>query len=790
MLAPASSAQTLQTIFEFPYGGSVHPNGSMPTGLTLANDGNFYGTTREGGSAGVGTFFRITPNGALTTLSSFAGSNGAHPEASPTLGRDGLLYGMTYDGGTGVGNVYKASTNGNISNFVSFNYASGSSPNGPLALGSDGNFYGSTYYGGAGGFGCVFRLTPDGTITPLASSFSFSDTNGSHPIGAPLLARDGYLYVPMATGGTLDAGTIVSVSTNGGLTLLDTFTITNGADPESELAYGADGQMYGVTGSGGTAGGGGVIFRFSRESGIRPLVSLSAGQGPVGPMVLARDGNFYGTTQGGGSSGFGTVFQFTTQGLFSTVASFTNSRYPSGLALGPDGNLYGTTLLGPGGSVASAFRFSLDPPKILSQPAIRTNHLGTLATFSAPATSLPNVPISYQWLKNGAPLADGGNISGASSVQLAIASVSLAEAAVYSVMITNVFGVTISSNATLVVDQTPYFSVQPVSQTIGIGGNVSFAANAVGPPPLLFQWYFNGSPVGGPAIGTADTSFSIVSTSSNLAGDYFVTVTDSQGTATSAVATLTVVQTPVISVHPSSQLGAAGKSVTFSVVASGIAPLAYQWKWYGTNLSDGGQISGSTSNSLTISNLNDRNAGPYSVAISNLAGVAISSNAFLSIIDPPLITSQPISQRVGVGSTVTFNVGSSGTYPFQFQWKFNGVNLPGATSSVYVIPAATGTNAGNYLVTVGNFAGSVTSSNATLSVLVPPTLKIQVLSGYPVLNLNGLLGYNYFVQASTNLAEANWINVLTISNLSASPYQFLDPAGTTKPSRFYRAVMQ
>ena len=84
----------------------------------------------------------------------------------------------------------------------------------------------------------------------------------------------------------------------------------------------------------------------------------------------------------------------------------------------------------------------------------------------------------------------------------------------------------------------------------------------------------------------------------------------------------------------------------------------------------------------------------------------------------------------------------------------------------------------------------MTSSNALLTVLVPPTLALQLLAGYPLLNLNGMLGNNFVVQYNTNLAESNWINLLSLTNLSASPYQFLDPAGSGQPARFYRAFMQ
>jgi len=99
-------------------------------------------------------------------------------------------------------------------------------------------------------------------------------------------------------------------------------------------------------------------------------------------------------------------------------------------------------------------------------------------------------------------------------------------------------------------------------------------------------------------------------------------------------------------------------------------------------------------------------------------------------------------------------------------------------------------NAGYYSVVITNSGGSVTSSNAFLTVVAPPTMALQFSAGYPSLNLNGMLSNNFVVQYSTNLTGTNWINLLSVTNLSSSPYQFLDPAGIVPPARFYRAFMQ
>ena len=143
-----------------------------------------------------------------------------------------------------------------------------------------------------------------------------------------------------------------------------------------------------------------------------------------------------------------------------------------------------------------------------------------------------------------------------------------------------------------------------------------------------------------------------------------------------------------------------------------------------------------------------------------------------------------------LGSSVSFGVSVSSTAPFSYQWRFNGANVPNATNATYAIQAVGATNTGNYSVVVTNLAGGVTSSNALLTVIIPPTLDLQLWAGYPLLNLRGMLSSNFVVQYSTNLAGSNWIDLLSLTNLPASPYLLLDPAGDGEPARFCRAFMQ
>ena len=218
-------------------------------------------------------------------------------------------------------------------------------------------------------------------------------------------------------------------------------------------------------------------------------------------------------------------------------------------------------------------------------------------------------------------------------------------------------------------------------------------------------------------------------------------VTNHAGSVTGSNALLTVATSPIITVQPTNNQSMAMKSTaTLTVTAVGIAPLSYQWQINGTNLVDGtnpvyGDItSGSTNNVLTFSNAQTNNSATnYTVVVTNIDGSVTSSVAALTVTNvPPTIGTQPMSQTVWVGSTVTFSV--SGTAndiytPYFLQWQKDGTDLTnGLTVGGSTISGATATNvlnisnvqttdSGNYALIITNAGGSMTSSNAVLTVL-------------------------------------------------------------------------
>jgi endonuclease/exonuclease/phosphatase family metal-dependent hydrolase len=171
---------------------------------------------------------------------------------------------------------------------------------------------------------------------------------------------------------------------------------------------------------------------------------------------------------------------------------------------------------------------------------------------------------------------------------------------------------------------------------------------------------------------------------------------------------------PSITTQPLSQTNAFGGTVTFTVVVAGASPLAYQWRFFGTN------ISSATATSYSLTNIQPAHAGNYTVVVTNAVGSITSAVATLTVNATPFINSQPQSLSVNLGANAAFNVSAAGGTPLYYQWRFAGNDILGATNSSYTRSNAQPADAGNYTVIVTNYAGSVTSAIAALTVNVTP----------------------------------------------------------------------
>jgi uncharacterized repeat protein (TIGR03803 family) len=210
---------TLTTLYYFCSQTGCTDGAVVWLGLARGSDGNFYGATWGGGTANGGTLFKITPAGALTTLYSFCQvANPDCPDGQKPIqvvqGTDGNFYGLTALGGANLeGAFFKITPDGALSTLYSFcskiACRDGAMPRGALSLGSDGNFYGTTYLGGTANQGTVFRITPSGVLTTL---HSFHGWDGRYPVGGVSQASNGAFYGTTTDGGLGGGGTVYRVS--------------------------------------------------------------------------------------------------------------------------------------------------------------------------------------------------------------------------------------------------------------------------------------------------------------------------------------------------------------------------------------------------------------------------------------------------------------------------------------------------------------------------------------------------------------------------------------------------
>jgi DNA/RNA endonuclease G (NUC1) len=261
----------------------------------------------------------------------------------------------------------------------------------------------------------------------------------------------------------------------------------------------------------------------------------------------------------------------------------------------------------------------------------------------------------------------------------------------------------------------PQIASQPVAVTVKVGQPASFSVTATGTAPLTYQW----SKGGGALAGATSATYSIAATVAADAGSYTVTVTNAQGSVTSAAAALTVNTPPTITTQPTGATLKAGDAANLTVVPGGTGPFTYLWS------KDGSPIASATSATYPIAAATASDAGSYTVAVSNAGGTIVSTPAVVVVNLPPTIATGPASAAVKVGDPVNLKVVPAGTGPFTFAWSKGGTLMPAYTTDTYSIPAASVADAGSYTVTVSNLGGQVTSAPAVLTVNVPPTITTQ-----------------------------------------------------------------
>ena len=453
---------------------------------------------------------------------------------------------------------------------------------------------------------------------------------------------------------------------------------------------------------------------------------------PPQNQTVATGGNAAFTVVAGGTAPLTYLWQKNGAALansakFSGVATATLAI--TGATASDAGN-FSVVISNAGGSLTSApaALAVVSAPAITAQPASHTVAVGATVSFST--TAAGSAPLVYSWFKDGQPLADSGNLSGSSSNVLSLVGVTTNDAGNYSVTVSNSLGIATSSNAALTVLVPASITASPTGGTVVAGGSFTFTVAASGSAPLAFQWRKNNANISGANSAT----LSLVNLSANDAGSYSVTVSNAVGGAASSAATLTVIAPPLILAQPANATVSLGANAAFRVNVTGTAPLTFLWSKDGQPLADGGNLSGSTSNVLTIASVATGDAGNYSVAVVNAAGSTNSGSAALTVIVPPSIVTPPAPVAAIAGTNVSFTVVADGTAPFTFQWQKNGVNISGANTDTLSLANIGTSSAGNFSVVVANSAGAITSAVATLTVLLPPSITTQPANQYGALN--------------------------------------------------------
>ena len=427
-------------------------------------------------------------------------------------------------------------------------------------------------------------------------------------------------------------------------------------------------------------------------------------------------------------------------------------------------NEYGTTISD------AALLTVIEPPTIVTQPKSATILVGEDYTFSVTVSGTP--PFRYQWYKY------QDLIAGADSAAYKIENATVNDAGIYFVVVSNDIEEISSDRATLtvIVPEPPIIEEQPVSKVILVGENATFNVSAAGTEPLSYQWYKDGTAI---EKGTLP-EYTVNSATLNDAGFYSVEVTNQFGSVTSEPALLTVIEpaAPTIVEQPASANIKTGETVTFSVSATGTAPLSYQW------FKDNFAIQGATEPTYTIKGATPNHTGNYTVEVTNRFGGAISEPARLSVTDPvppPIITTQPQTLIVGIGSAATFAVVAEGE-DLIYQWFLNGEEIAGATQPVYALARTSSADSGTYTVKVSNEGGEVTSE--------PASLWLNDLLMYAGINVYGPIGAEFVVEYTLTPGDPKSWQELGKGVIKALPTVVIDYDSPKDAKRFYRVILK
>ena len=447
---------------------------------------------------------------------------------------------------------------------------------------------------------------------------------------------------------------------------------------------------------------------------------------------------------------------------------------------------------------------STNPPAIVTQPQSQTNAVGATITFSVGASG--SGTLAWQWQFNGT------NIDGASANPLVLLNAQLTNSGNYSVIVTNLFGSIISSNAVLLLTNAPpAITTQPPSQSVLAGQTATFIVVATGTPPLNYQWFFGGTNI----AGATTNPFTLANIQLANAGNYFVVITNVAGSVTSSAASLTVLFTnPVVfaqwnfnSVPADNNTGtgttapSVGNGTTSMV--GGVTANGSGFATGDTTLDPAGSTDNSAWNTTTYpASGNNKTAGTqFAVSTAGIQNIVVSwsqqssktggkyfrlqfsTNSGVSFVDFPVAAVLPLATNFFAFTndlSAMPGVSNNSNFVFRIVAEFQST-ATGSGSAAYIAAYSGST----YAPSGTTRFDMVTVSGTSYIVATPAALTSAAFTnGQFVLTVSGSVGASYVVQTSTNLAANNWISLFT----NAAPFTFTDTNITASPQRFYRAV--
>jgi uncharacterized repeat protein (TIGR03803 family) len=735
--------------------GTVLNDGSGPSsGLVTGTDGNFYGTTSSGGTAGQGTVYKMKPQGVVTILHNFGDGSVPYDGANPAgviQASDGNFYGVTQIGGlpgfddSYYGTIFEMTPQGVLTIIHDFSSSDGQNPNTLLVEGTDGYLYGTTPYGG---FGTVFKILPGGGGYAQVHTFGDPTNDGQQPSGL-ICGSDGNFYGTTYTGGPYENGTVFKMNYQGDLTTLHYFgdgTVPNdGIYPAAALVEGTDNCYYGSTSNGGPS-----IFKITSQ-GVMTIIHPDA-DGSTTPLLLGNDGNFYGTA-GGGVNNQGYVFRMTSSGTETvmhymgdgSVTSIDAGSYGTGVGLHglvqtPDGTIYGTASGGGAPGDGIAFKLVQVTALNFASPPGTTFTVGYSGSFNVIATGTTGVIYGATGLPSWASLDPStGVLSGTPpnttgapfTINLTLTSGTLPVAA-------QTFTLNVENAAA------PAITGTPLSASYFAGTPYGFAYQATGFPAPAFSLATGQLPPG----MTIDPS-GLLSGVPTLGGVYTGSIAASNGVGAPASQgfSITVQQQTQLTSAPLNAQTTVGVPYSFTFTASGYPAPTFSIFGQippGISLSTSGVLSGTAQpgdGGVYTGSVTAYNAyGQY--------GSSDSQNYTLTVQEAPAINAGPPFSPAVVNQSYYFNFSQNAYgYPGPTYTLTSGSFPTGLTMSTGGVVTGTATASGTFsgVVTAANGVGSPATKSFVI-VIEPPTVPVFT-NGLPP---NGYVGseYSFTFQAS------------------------------------------